>query len=191
MTQEHKKVKALCLKKASLGRLTPSFHLLDFSPPWSLKRRCFWLAEMLRWTFRWAGDCRVLLLRSLLGRDRWHKFPLDNDSPPSNCKKKKDRQHLKQKRVHRNSVCSSFPSLFQLHKGWSELKKKKFGYRTASWPTGRERTVCASFCYCVPMALGPQSKHQKRATNDWRVTIHEAPSEALYIRDFVQSLQQT
>lgn len=100
-------------------------------------------------------------------------------------------QHLKQKRVHRNSVCSSFPSLFQLHKGWSELKKKKFGYRTASWPTGRERTVCASFCYCVPMALGPQSKHQKRATNDWRVTIHEAPSEALYIRDFVQSLQQT
>lgn len=59
------------------GAVSPS----GFSPPWSLKRRCFWFAEMLLCTFRWAGDWRLLLFRSLLGRDLGHKLPLDNDSP--------------------------------------------------------------------------------------------------------------
>ena len=109
-------------------------------PAWSLKRRCFWFAEMLRWTFRWAGDCRVLLFKSLLGRDLWHKFPLDNDSPPSNYMKKKDGQHFKTKQVHRNKIHSWFSNLFQVIQGAIRNKKIKFGYRTETWQTGRERT---------------------------------------------------
>lgn len=65
--------------------------LLDWmlSPPCSLNRRCFWLADILRWTFRWAGDCIELLLRSLPGRDLWLRVLLDRVSLPSHCKDKK------------------------------------------------------------------------------------------------------
>lgn len=62
-------------------------------PPWSLNRRCFWLVEMLRWTFRWAGDCTELLLRSLLGRDLWPKLLLDKESPTSNYKENRFSKH--------------------------------------------------------------------------------------------------
>lgn len=141
------------------------FTSLTFPPPWSLKRRCFWFAETLRWTFRWAGDCRELLFKSLLGRDLWLKFPLDNDSPPSNYKKKKDHRILKQKNVYANNIYSWFSNLSQVIQGVirTEKKKKMFGYRTESWQTGREGSgynvlpsVHMKFRYFVQMALEPQ-----------------------------------
>lgn len=81
------------------------------SPPCSLKRRCFWLADMLRWTFRWAGDCIELLLRSLLGRDLWLRLLLDRDSLPSNYKDKW--QFRKQSHLHLYFWDKSY---FQCHK---------------------------------------------------------------------------
>lgn len=137
MTQAHKDMNVQCVIQVCAESVC-FFTYLTFPPPWSLKRRCFWFAEMLRWTFRWAGDWRVLLFRSLLGRDLWHKFPLDNDSPPSNCKKKKDHQDFKTKNVYVNNMHSWVSCLFKALKSiqnWNIFQK--FGYRTTSWQTRR------------------------------------------------------
>lgn len=84
------------------------------SPPWSLNRRCFWLVDMLRWTFKWAGDCTELLLRSLLGRDLWPKLLLERESPPSNYNKNIFSKHKQN---------SSLPVLLQHNKLKSSNQK--------------------------------------------------------------------
>lgn len=123
------------------------FTSLTFPPPWSLKRRCFWFAETLRWTFRWAGDCRELLFKSLLGRDLWLKFPLDNDSPPSNYKKKKDHRILKQKNVYANNIYSWFSNLSQVIQGVIRTEKKKKCLDTELRAGKQEEREVAIMCF--------------------------------------------
>lgn len=64
--------------------------------PWSLNLRCFWVLETLRWTLECAGECVLLLLlfRSLLGRDLWHRFVLETDSLPSNYNHRTHTSHI-------------------------------------------------------------------------------------------------
>lgn len=160
MTQAHKDMSVQCVIQVCAESVC-FFTYLTFPPPWSLKRRCFWFAEMLRWTFRWAGDWRVLLFRSLLGRDLWHKFPLDNDSPPSNCKKKKDHQDFKTKNAYVNNMHSWVSCLFKALQKYSELKHfSKIwiqNYKLADKKEGPGSNVFpwvhVKFWYIVQMAL--------------------------------------